>query len=378
MLVVDDSAVNREVALEALARLEVEAAIAENGRDGVDAALAQAFDLILMDGSMPVMDGYDADREIREREAAFSRRTPIIALTAHVIGSGAEDWRAADMDGVLHKPFTLARLAEVLGRYLTATPRTVAEPAPALALALAPPGPTAAAVSPLLDPEVTAQLAGMAAAGREDFVQRVRQLYRDNAPAAAQALADAAEASDAEAGARAAHALKSMSLNIGAKALAEEAGRLEAQARNAGPIDPAAAEGIQRLLRATLEVLEGAGPSSPAVIADGLSSEDRALCHDLDGAGERGEFALVYQPQVGRDGGGFIGAEALLRWTHPKLGPISPARFIPLAEQKGMIRPITRWALRRALDDIADLGGLPMSMPRPTISPRRISPTRWG
>ncbi|MFO1014692.1 MAG: EAL domain-containing protein [Caulobacteraceae bacterium] len=362
VLVVDDSAVNREVALEALARLEVQASLAEDGREGADAALTEGFDLILMDGSMPVMDGYEATRDIRRREEVFGRRTPIIALTAHVVGTAADAWREADMDGVLHKPFTLAKLAEILGRFLTATPRTTPEPTASPAVqADAAPAPEPAG-SGLMDPEVTAQLAGMAAAGREDFVARVRQLYRDNAPAAVQAIADAAEAGDAEGGARAAHALKSMSLNIGARAVAEEAARLEAQARNVGPIDQAAAEAIQRLLRATLDVLDGPGPAAPAIVSDGLSSEDRALCNELEGAAERGEFSLVYQPQFGRESEGITGAEALLRWTHPRLGQVSPARFIPLAEQKGLIRPITRWALRRAIDEAEGFGALPIAV----------------
>ncbi len=76
----------------------------------------QGFDLILMDGSMPYMDGYDAAREIRRRLEAVGRPpVPIVALTAHVVGKAAETWREAGMDAVLHKPFTLASLAAALG-----------------------------------------------------------------------------------------------------------------------------------------------------------------------------------------------------------------------------------------------------------------------
>ena len=63
---------------------------------------------------------------------------------------------------------------------------------------------------------------------------------------------------------------------------------------------------------------------------------------------ERQEFALVYQPKVSLKTGEITGAEALLRWTHPTRGPISPAKFIPVAEDSGLILPIDRWVLREA------------------------------
>ncbi|TVR10047.1 MAG: response regulator [Salinarimonadaceae bacterium] len=241
ILVADDSPVNREVAIAALARFGVEPDTVTNGREALAAAREGGYDLVLMDVSMPEMDGYEATRRIRAVESAAGRlRTPIVALTAHVVGADAEGWRDAGMDAILHKPFTVPKLGEMLASFLTSEPaseRPTAPDQPPSAQRGSASQPDAAPDStgaPVLDQETMAQLAEMAGSAGAGFLVRIVGLYRENAPRALEELAQAAASGDAAGCASAAHALKSMSVNIGATDLASLLQEIEASARQDG------------------------------------------------------------------------------------------------------------------------------------------------
>jgi EAL domain-containing protein (putative c-di-GMP-specific phosphodiesterase class I) len=83
----------------------------------------------------------------------------------------------------------------------------------------------------------------------------------------------------------------------------------------------------------------------------------QALARDLRAALNAGQLAVVYQPKLNLRTGAIDSVEALVRWTHPEFGPVTPDVFIPLAEESGDIAHLTRFVLARAIADRAELAG---------------------
>ncbi|MGZ5075427.1 MAG: response regulator [Methylobacter sp.] len=117
ILVVEDNKVNQKVILSQLAKFQLKPDLANNGQVALDRLERQSYDLVFMDCQMPVMDGYDATRILRERESGSSH-TPITALTAHASAGEREKCLAAGMDDYLSKPVNRGELAAVLARWL--------------------------------------------------------------------------------------------------------------------------------------------------------------------------------------------------------------------------------------------------------------------
>jgi CheY-like chemotaxis protein len=117
LLVVEDVAVNRELILTLLRPFEVEIETAENGAQAVEAMERGAYDLVLMDVQMPVMDGLTATRAIRASGSPAAEATPIIAMTANVLPEQVQTCLAAGMDDHLGKPINPADLLAALSRW---------------------------------------------------------------------------------------------------------------------------------------------------------------------------------------------------------------------------------------------------------------------
>jgi CheY-like chemotaxis protein/HPt (histidine-containing phosphotransfer) domain-containing protein len=116
VLLVEDNRVNQKLALSLLGKMGHLVTLAINGREAVELARMNSFDLVLMDIQMPVMGGVEATQRIREAERKTGGHIPIVALTAHAMAGDAEKYLSAGMDGYLSKPVESNLLQAEIGR----------------------------------------------------------------------------------------------------------------------------------------------------------------------------------------------------------------------------------------------------------------------
>lgn len=338
VLLAEDNEINQEVAIGLLDGIGMKVHAVGNGRAAVDAVAAAmahpspAFDAVLMDIQMPLMDGYAATREIRQRGW---NDLPIIAMTANAMAGDREQALAAGMNDHVPKPIDPNLLFQTLLRWIgeTKNPPPIASqpsaPAPAPAAIESPP-----AVAPIAEPtELPASLPGV------DLLLGLRrlagnqQLYRSLLMKFQQGYADydrqieaALQAGDRETAQRLAHTIKGVAGNLGASALAEAATLLDAALKTPdrevseplAQFSAALAVVHQGLTawRGTTATVVGTGITPPAetptLPADDLLSSLRAL-HTLAAADD------------------FAAKEACTKLEQQLAGTLLTARIAPIA-----------------------------------------------
>ena len=118
VLLVEDTFVNQKVTKMMLQKLGIVVTVADNGQIAVDLCKEQTFNLILMDCQMPVLDGFEATKQIRENEHG-EQHTPIIALTANVLQTEKDKCFIAGMDDFMAKPVSKQVLTLMLQKHLS-------------------------------------------------------------------------------------------------------------------------------------------------------------------------------------------------------------------------------------------------------------------
>ncbi len=265
ILVADDSAINREVIIQALSRFHVKPVVVASGIEAIDEFENDKFDLVFMDCSMPEMDGFETTRNLRrvERQRGYEP-IPIIALTAHLPDQIAENARNAAMNDVVVKPFTINSIGECFTKWLD---QDSGDNLPQHAIVMDEqmdciPGDSS------FDDHLLDNLKEITGEGFESTLKQLHLLYQDSAPDAFTELQEAITSTDFGRIASASHALASMSMNIGAGKLGAICKTIESEANKqnqtelSGIIETAKKEFDQVILMLKEQTIDGVGETS--------------------------------------------------------------------------------------------------------------------
>ncbi len=263
ILVVEDNAINQQVAEELISGQGASVDIADNGQRGVEALQAairdhRPYHAILMDMQMPVMDGITATQEIRQRLG--ETEIPIIAMTANAMSSDRERCLQAGMNDHIGKPFDLDRLVVTLlnwtkGLQATVTSaHTTADEPPAPADR--PPGDE----PPILDRAAALQRIG----GSESLLQRMSVQFLKDLPPLLAACAAAVRQGNEDQTQKALHTIKGVAATLGADRLAWCARKGEAACQSGTAVDVAQLEAVFEQTREALVAAGVPAPSDPA------------------------------------------------------------------------------------------------------------------
>ena len=237
ILVAEDNLVNREVATAMLQSLKCRGDIVVDGVQAVEAVQRKHYDLVLLDCQMPNLDGYEATRQIRRLEQQGQVKTdgperrhghlPIVALSAHTAPEDRARSLDSGVDDFVSKPFTLQTLRGVIAKWARGEDEPSSFPLP---LASVQTLSNAVDDAPINEAALEQLLEIDRLSGGGVFV-RVARAFLEAAPTILEKLGKAVRESDAEGMARAAHELRSASLNVGAESMATLSKQLETLGR---------------------------------------------------------------------------------------------------------------------------------------------------
>ncbi len=294
LLLVEDNAINREFASELLRSEGMLVDEAVNGRQAVDMVRAEAYDAVLMDIQMPLMDGLEATRQIRamaaggEQQARFAE-VPIIAMTALAMAHDAEQSQAAGMNDHVTKPIAPERLFATLARWIQVPEgRRRTDHVPVQAPVRVPCPPDLLKLGSLDAREGIRRIGGKVDAYRRQLA-RFRASYAD-AAAQLRTLIDECKIEQADSYC---HALVGVVGNIGATALFSQLGVIGGQLKDGHAPQSAELDAMATLLEALFDDIDSIAPAAAAAPqADGKQLAGPALVALLERLAEALQYDL--------------------------------------------------------------------------------------
>jgi signal transduction histidine kinase/DNA-binding NarL/FixJ family response regulator len=244
VLLVEDNSLNQELACELLSRAGIVVSLAADGRQALALLARERFDGVLMDCQMPVMDGYEATRELRRNPAL--QDLPVIAMTANAMAGDRDKVLAAGMNDHIAKPIRVDYLFATLARWVRPAAATAAPPAPGPQEQ----APQDQAPQPQDLPALDRRLGLEATDGDEALYRHLLEMFRRHEADFEQRMRRQLDQGELLAATRTAHDLKAEAGTLGLLALQQAAAALEAACAQNGAraiIDPLLGDVVQRL-----------------------------------------------------------------------------------------------------------------------------------
>ncbi len=246
ILLAEDNLINQKVAQAMLTSLGLNVDVVSNGKEAIDALAGKQYSLVFMDCQMPEMDGYQATRKIREKEASSGTgaHIPVIALTAHVIGDARAQCIASGMDDYLSKPFDTRQLRKILLRWITGEGAGTAVPVGINGDSATSPdpqsdeksgNPTEAGIPKKTEvcqlPAIDVKESLLRLGGEESLLADVMKLFLESADREVAGVREELERGDTMEALRRVHTLKGVAGNVSARALFNSVLELETAIR---------------------------------------------------------------------------------------------------------------------------------------------------
>lgn len=236
VLVAEDTPTNQTLIRLLLEKLGLEVVITQDGKEAVEAAMSQDFDMVMMDIQMPVMNGHDATKKLRKE--GYTK--PIVAVTAHAMKGDKEKCLASGCNDYLSKPINRKELVEIIGKYLPQKTEDLSEKVDSVTAEVkeltqmcGATGDTPAESNGTLPADNLIDWDSvMSICDDEDVIKQVVEMFLKDSPKCLNSLAEAIKSANPKHIKMYAHSMKGASIQIGAKKLSDIALKLEHAGRD--------------------------------------------------------------------------------------------------------------------------------------------------
>ncbi len=295
ILLVEDNALNQELAIELLNRVGLDVDVKSNGKEAVEAVKQNDYALILMDLQMPIMDGFEATKAIRQMPEEKKRNIPIIAMSARALQGDKEKSLAAGLNAHITKPIDPARFYAELAKWLEQKkspdkePRTEGSPV----VPMVAKDPFLAAFDRI--PYFDAELGLYRSVGSKPLYLKVIRRFVDDFDGYIPKIFEAIQNGENELAVRMAHTLKGIAGTIGCTKLQEMSAKLEFQisSRNA-KLETAPRNRLDDFLEQLVEKIRKAIPLAAAAIGE----QDEELVDDPNAKNKLAKMLDMIEPAI--------------------------------------------------------------------------------